>query len=288
MPKGRMPAAHFGARIAHVRAEVAPPSAFDRWHPEFMAAAASDDDSPFSIDVLDVIGENWDGTGMTAARMGGLLRMAGDRPVVVNINSPGGDVFEGLTIYNMLRAHSAQVTVRVLGLAASAASIIAMGGDRVEIAKAAFMMIHNTWVFAIGDRNELTTIAGQLAAFDEVMADLYAARTGLDAGRIATMMDRETWIAGKAAVADGWADDLLPADAVATNAAKASAGSQKRALAKFDAVAARAGLTRSEARGLRKEITGMPSAAEDGTPRAAEGLKALRASFKSFLGNTEI
>ncbi|MDQ7775267.1 MAG: Clp protease ClpP [Paracoccus aminovorans] len=158
-----MPVAHFGVRPDDVRAECAPPKAFEKWQPELRAKAeaAGADSGPFVIDVMDVIGESWDGYGITGRRVGALLRSAGDRDVVVNINSPGGDVFEGLAIYNMLRGHKGDVTVRIVGLAASAASVIAMAGDKIEIARAGFLMIHNTWVFAIGDRHDLSTVAGQ-------------------------------------------------------------------------------------------------------------------------------
>ena len=172
MAKNHMPVAHFGVRPDDVRAECAPPKAFEKWQPELRARAEAvgDDSGPFAIDVMDVIGDTWDGYGVTGRKVGALLRAAGEREVVVNINSPGGDVFEGLAIYNMLRGHKADVTVRIVGLAASAASVIAMAGDRVEIARAGFLMIHNTWVYAIGDRHDLATVAGQLGAFDEVMA----------------------------------------------------------------------------------------------------------------------
>ncbi|MFT2622165.1 head maturation protease, ClpP-related, partial [Escherichia coli] len=74
-------------------------------------------------------------------------------------NSPGGDMFEGLAIYNLLREHEGEVNVKVLGLAASAGSVIAMAGDTVQIARAGFLMIHNAWVVAMGNRNDLRELA---------------------------------------------------------------------------------------------------------------------------------
>ena len=104
--------------------------AIDRWKPEVHAAA--DDDN--SISIYDVIGEDfWTGEGVTVKRIDAALRKIGNRDVVVNINSPGGDVFEGIAIYNRLREHPAKVQVKVMGLAASAASIIAMAGDEIQI-----------------------------------------------------------------------------------------------------------------------------------------------------------
>ena len=288
MAKNHMPVAHFGVRPDDVRAECAPPKAFDKWQPELRAKAESAGDAgPFVIDVMDVIGESWDGYGITARRVGALLRNAGDRAIVVNINSPGGDVFEGLAIYNLLRGHAGEVTVRVVGLAASAASVIAMAGDRVEIARAGFLMIHNTWVFAIGDRHDLTTVAGQLGAFDEVMAELYALRTKMDVDEIGKLMDRETWISGRAAIDQGFADELLSADAIeASESAKAKAGEVK-AVSEFAFMARKAGYSRSQANALRNRLTSKPGAADDDMPRAVETMANLTGWAKSLTANKE-
>lgn len=85
------------------------------------------------------------GEGVTAKRISAALRAIGEQDIVVNLNSPGGDMFEGLAIYNLLRAHSGKVTVNILGIAASAASIIAMAGDEIKMGRGAFLMIHNCW-----------------------------------------------------------------------------------------------------------------------------------------------
>lgn len=286
MAKNHMPVAHFGVRPEDMRAECAPPKAFEKWQPEIGARAEADasEAGPFVIDIMDVIGETWDGYGITGRRIGALLRAAGDREVVVNINSPGGDVFEGLTIYNLLRGHKGEVTVRVVGLAASAASVIAMGGDRIEIARAGFLMIHNTWVFAIGDRHDLTTVADQLQAFDEVMADLYAQRSGIEAEKISTMMDRETWISGKTAIDQGFADELLPADQIAVSEKNREAAQGAKASIEFAFMARKAGYTRSAGIDLKNRLTAKPSAGEDGMPGAAESMAAFHRSVASFLG----
>lgn len=286
MAKNHMPVAHFGVRPDDVRAECAPPKAFEKWQPELRARAAAGDDAagPFVIDMMDVVGETWDGYGITARRVGALLRSAGDREVVVNINSPGGDVFEGLAIYNLLRGHKGDVTVRVVGLAASAASVIAMGGDRVEIARAGFLMIHNTWVYAVGDRNDLATVAGQLGAFDEVMAELYATRSGIDPAEIGKMMDRETWISGRAAIEQGFADELMAADQIEATAQAKAEAPQLQQMREVEAIMAQGGAPRAKRRTLIKALTAKPSAGDDGMPGAAASLAALSGSFKSFLG----
>ena len=188
--------------------------------------------------------------------------------VTVNINSPGGDMFEGLAIYNLLREYQGKVTVKVLGLAASAASIIAMAGDDIQIGRGAFLMIHNCWVVAIGNRHDFAAMVDYLEPFDNAMADIYAARSGLDSDAIKQMMDSETYIGGSDAIEKGLADGLLSSDSVTSDDESPAA-----ALRKLDSLLAKANTPRSERRKLLKALTGnTPGAVTDptGTPSAAE------------------
>lgn len=245
------------------------PGALDRWNVGVRAADGSSDNT---ISIYDVIGEDpWSGNGVTAKRIAAALRSIGGRDVVVNINSPGGDLFEGIAIYNILREHPHKVTVKVVSLAASAASIIAMAGDRIEVAKSGFLMIHNAWVLAIGNRHDLRDIADTLEPFDASIRGIYEARTGIADADLAQMMDRETWLTGSQAVDQGFADALLPADQV-TEDAKAAAGmAPVKALHKADVNLARAGMRRAERRDLIKQLTsGTPGAAASATPSAGD------------------
>jgi len=265
MSKRRLPAASIGAR-AGMRTEVMP-SALDRWAPDVRSAHQEEENT---ISVLDVIGQDWFGDGVTAKRVSAGLRSIGKQDVVVNINSPGGDYFEGLAIYNMLREHPAKVTVKVLGIAASAASVIAMAGDEIQIARAGFLMIHNTWVVAMGDRHQLREVADWLEPFDQSAIDIYAARTGMSEKDLGKMLDRETWIGGADAVDKGFADSLLPSDEVVPTKAKNSAARDVVAAHKLDALLARAGVSRSERRELLHALKGsMPGAAPTGMSGAA-------------------
>ncbi|GAB2913778.1 head maturation protease, ClpP-related [Paralcaligenes ginsengisoli] len=249
------------------------PRALERWNPGIHAAI--DDEN--TISVLDVIGvDYWTGDGVTAKRVAGALRTMGDKDVTVNVNSPGGDMFEGLAIYNLLREHKGKVTVKVLGIAASAASIIAMAGDEVQIARAGFLMIHNAWVVAAGNRNELREVADWLEPFDTAMADIYATRTGDSQEDMAALMDKESWIAGSAAIDQGFADALLSQDAVQTDASAKNAAFAAR---KFDIALAKSGMPRTERKQLLDEIkssvrdatgSGTPGATGRSTPRAAD------------------
>jgi len=258
MKNTKLPAAPDGRIALGVQTDLSP-RALSRYNPGLRAAADSEGDATISI--YDVIGvDYWSGEGMTAKRIAAALRAIGERDVTVNLNSPGGDLFEGLAIYNLLREHPGKVTVKVLALAASAASIIAMAGDTIQISRAGFLMIHNTWVVAVGNKNDLRDFADQLEPFDASMADIYAARTGIDAKKVAKMMDAETWIGGQAAIDDGFADELLPSDQVENKQARSDA----LAVRKIEA-ALRQTMPRSEAMRLISELkSGLSDSAGSG------------------------
>ncbi|HJQ55652.1 MAG TPA: head maturation protease, ClpP-related [Vineibacter sp.] len=269
MTKKTLPGAPEGRPCAGVTSQIQP-RAFDRWHSGVRAADKKDDER--SIGVYDVIGQDfWSGEGVTAKRVAAALRSMGKGDVTVNINSPGGDMFEGLAIYNLLREHDGEVTVKVLGLAASAASIIAMAGDKVQVARAGFLMVHNAWVLAVGNRNDLLEIADTLKPFDDAMASIYAARTGQEPKAMAKLMDAETWIGGEAAVEGGFADELLPSDQVEKGAGKASASAVRRIEAGLRA----SGMPKSEAMRLISELkssAGDPPGSGEGDPTGRVGL----------------
>ncbi|MGC0823063.1 head maturation protease, ClpP-related [Pantoea agglomerans] len=275
-----LPAAPEGRPFARENRDL-PSSAMDRWNGSIKAAKSDDN----SISVFDVIGADWYGDGVTASRIAAALRSIGGADVTVNINSPGGDMFEGLAIYNLLREYEGKVTVKVLGLAASAASIIAMAGDEVQIGRGAFLMIHNCWVYAMGNRHDLQQIAADMVPFDKAMNDIYGARTGLDAVTIDAMMDAETYIGGSDAVEKGFADRLLAADEIADGEDSPAA-----ALRKLDAMLAKTDAPRSERRKLLKALTGgkpgaaatpegMPGATDEINPENIAQLKNALAAF---------
>jgi len=246
-----------------VRSYIAP-AAFDRWDSSIRAAADEQDDR--TIGIYDVIGEDWwTGGGFTAKRMSAALRSLGKGPVTVAINSPGGDMFEGLAMYSMLREHPGEVTVKVMGIAASAASIVGMAGDKIQIARAGFLMIHNCWLLAAGNRHELREIADQLEPFDLAMADVYAARTGKDVKAMQKLMDRESYIGGSTAVSQGFADSLLDSDEIG----KADDGKNASAVRRMEAALRASGMPKSEAMRLIsqfKSSAGDPAGSGEGEP----------------------
>ncbi|MCY2240355.1 Clp protease ClpP [Klebsiella pneumoniae] len=266
MSKKQLPVAPAGRPCARVTCETLP-SALDRWDGGIKAATTDDN----TISVFDVIGQDYWGEGITAKRIAGALRAMNGADVTVNINSPGGDMFEGLAIYNLLREYEGHVTVKVLGIAASAASIIAMAGDDIQIGRGAFLMIHNCWLYAMGNRHNFAELAQSLEPFDTAMADIYAARSGLDIAAVQKLMDAESYIGGSDAVAKGLADSLLSADAVSDGDESPAA-----ALRKLDALLAKTNTPRSERRKLIKALTGNTPGAvtdPDGKPGAAEDIK---------------
>lgn len=253
-----LPAAMAGARVGGVRFDLSG-KALERWNPSVQAASTDDN----TISVFDVIGQDyWTGEGVTAKRIAAALRSIGERDVVVNINSPGGDMFEGLAIYNLLREHPGKVTVKVLGVAASAASIIAMAGDEVQVARAGFLMIHNAWVLAAGNRHDFRDFADYLEPFDASMADIYVARSGQDLATVQKMMDGETWIGGSAAIEQGFADVLLASDEVAEQADEKPAA---LAVRRIEAALRASGMPRTEAMRLISDFkAGLRDAVGDG------------------------
>ncbi|MFX4083661.1 head maturation protease, ClpP-related [Sphingobium yanoikuyae] len=238
-----------------------------------VSAAAGDT----TITILDVIGEDFWGDGVSPNRIYAALRSIGNQPVTVQINSPGGVFDDGLAIYNMLRMHPAKVTTQVIGMAASAASIIAMAGDEIQIAKAGHMMIHNTQWVAFGDRHAMLAAHDAMAKFDETLAGLYIDRTGLDEKDVRAIMDGETFMTGSEAVDRGFADGLLEADITHSDAA-----SNRSPLAEIEAALANGkALPRSERRRLIKNfVDSKPRAAGDdampGAGEEADGLAHLR------------
>lgn len=135
---------------------------------------------------------------------------ASDRDIVVWINSPGGDVIAGAQIYNVLLEYPDHVTVKIDGIAASAASVIAMIGDTIYMSPVS-MMIHNPMTVAIGDHVEMEKAKEMLASFKESIINAYEKKTGLSRQRLSELMDAETWMdVGKAMELD-FCDSVLTA-----------------------------------------------------------------------------
>lgn len=134
---------------------------------------------------------------------------AGNGNITVWVNSPGGDVFAAAQIYNMLRDYKGSVTVKIDGIAASAASVIAMAGDMVCVSPVAMMMIHNPATMAMGETKDMQKAIAMLNEVKESILNAYEFKTGLTRTRLSHMMDDETWFNAKKAVELGFADKIL-------------------------------------------------------------------------------
>ena len=129
------------------------------------------------------------------------------------INSPGGDCYAAAQIYNMLMEYKGNVAVKIDGIAASAASVVAMAGSTVEISPLGMLMIHNPMTVSIGDTHEMERTITFLAEIKESIINAYELKTGLSRAKISRLMDAETWMNAKKAVELGFADSVLYADA---------------------------------------------------------------------------
>lgn len=160
-----------------------------------------------TIQIFDQIGEDWyGGSGLSAKQFSDVLNEIGNGPLLIEINSPGGNVWDGLSIYNQLRGRKAPVTTRVVGIAASIASIIALAGDRVEMADAALMMIHDPSGMAAGTSEDMRKMADALDQHAEVLVGVYAKKTGKSPESIRAAMKAETWFTTAEALAFGLVD----------------------------------------------------------------------------------
>lgn len=155
--------------------------------------------------IYDIIGADGWGGGLSAKDFAQQLKALGDiEQISIRINSPGGNVFDGVAIYNILDNHPAKVITYIDGMALSAASVIALAGEEVHMAENAFFMIHNPWTMAIGDATELRKDADLLDKIRDSLLNTYVSKSMLDAETIQKMMDAETWFSAQEAFDAGF------------------------------------------------------------------------------------
>ncbi len=235
------------------------------------------------IEIYDEIGA----FGISAADIRNELRGAGD--IVLRINSPGGNVFDGLAAFNDLRDHPGKVRVEITGIAASAASLIAMAGDEIAIADNAFLMLHRAWAGTIGNESAHAEAASVLRQIDGALAKTYASRSGQPESAIKSMLNAETWLDADAAIEVGLADSKLEtADVIAkfdlsiyANAPAAFSGEIEQAdiqtIRDLESLLREAGMSRSQA----KALAARGYHGETENQREAEELAALAAHISA-------
>jgi ATP-dependent protease ClpP protease subunit len=159
----------------------------------------------------------WDDEVSPKTLMNDLKALGNVSRVTVRINSYGGDVFAAHAIFNILKQHAAEIVVRIDGIAASAATIVAMAGDRIVMPSNAMMMIHNPWTMAAGNSEDMRKTAEMLDQVKETIIAAYMTRSGLSRDELSDLMDDETWMMAAEAVEKGFADEVEGAVRVAAS-----------------------------------------------------------------------
>lgn len=239
----------------------------------FEIRAAKDDTNP-TISIFDYIGDYYEEGGVTDKRIAAALRSIGDQDIDVEINSPGGDYFQGVAIYNLLRRHPKAVNVQILGIAASAASVIAMAGDTISIAHNAEIMIHEASGIFIGTKSEMAVAVETLQHIDDAMVATYAARSGRPAEEFADMIaGKDVYFRGQEAIDAGLADSIMERDAQMPVYASSEFPKDKASLDRF---LAKQDMPRTERRDLYRAMsldTQNAARSDPATPRAGQDVE---------------
>lgn len=223
---------------------------------KFIAAAAAD--QPATLSIYDEIGF-W---GVQAKDFIGDLRAVTSKTINVEINSPGGDVFAGLAIYNALKSSGKEIVVKVMGVAASAASLIAMAGDKIVMPKNTFMMVHNPWSFAAGNADELRDTADTLDKIGASLQATYVARTGQTEDKIKELLSKDTWLTADESLALGFATEVT--DAVTASASFDMARADLPEAVRGVFLAAITTVTETETEVINKESTTVTTTETEG------------------------
>lgn len=221
-----------------------------------------------TISIFGYIGDDGEGGGITTARIAGALRSVAGKPITVEINSPGGNYFEGVAAYNLLRRHDAHVRVEVVGIAASAASVIAMAGDEIVIAPNAEIMIHEARGLFYGTKSEMRGAWETLAHIDTAMCETYSARSGRPVAEFEAMIaGQDVFLRGQEAIDAGLADGLMEREAQMP--VYATADDLPTDKASLDRFLAKHDVPRSARRDLYRAM-GTHNAADPATLRAGD------------------
>ncbi|MHB8110512.1 MAG: head maturation protease, ClpP-related [Syntrophorhabdaceae bacterium] len=169
----------------------------------YKVEALSDDEA--EVLIYDVIGWPFNDAGELVRALAELKQ----KTITVRINSPGGDVFDAMAIFNALQSHKSKIVTRIESLAASAASFIALAGKEVQAYQNAMVMIHNSWIYTAGNQYDLREMADILEKIDGNITDIYAANTSVGKREIKDMMKSVTWMTAKEAKEKGFIDTII-------------------------------------------------------------------------------
>ena len=193
--------------------------------PNKFNAVHNQETSTTEITIYGVIGDSWWEDSVSASQIDEALKSAGDNDIVINLNSPGGDAFDGISIYNRLDRHKGKVTVYVDGWACSAASIIAMAADELKMGTGSMMMIHEASTVVWGKKSDLSKEIELLSKLDDSIVDIYMTKAAAEREDIKQKLENETWFTAKEAIEMGFANSIEepPSSSDNTTTATASA-----------------------------------------------------------------
>lgn len=231
-------------------------------------------DAEAHIYVYDVIDAWW---GASAAALIEALQGAGDRAVHLHINSPGGDVFEARAMAAAIVAHPGKVTSHIDGLAASAATYLALAASEVRMSDGGLFMVHNSWTIAYGDKAELRGTADLLDKIDGTISADYARRTGAAADQVKAWMDAETWFTAAEAL------DAKFIDAIDANTKRAAGQAQAQAAANRWDLSAYANAPAALKVANKPTVKPLNSTEADYLSQTAAGLAAMVQQGKAFV-----
>jgi len=176
--------------------------------PQKFKAEHNDEEKVTIITIYGLIGDYWLEDSVSASDIDKAIKEAGDNDLIIYLNSPGGDAFDGITIYNRLKRHPGNVTVYVDGWACSAASVIAMAADKLIMGLGSMMMIHEATSFVWGTKRAMRKEADVLEELEEGIIDIYMTKAQATRDEIRQMVDAETWFSAQKAVEMGFADEV--------------------------------------------------------------------------------
>ncbi|WP_409297745.1 head maturation protease, ClpP-related [Peribacillus sp. SCS-26] len=186
--------------------------------PHKFSAIHNEESSTTEITVYGVIGDSWWEDSVSASDIDNALKQAGNNDILINLNSPGGDAFDGISIYNRLKRHTGKVKVHVDGWACSAASIIAMAADELIMGTGSMIMIHEGSTIAWGKKGDFLKTADMLSKLDDSIVDIYMTKATKERDEIVSLVENETWFTANEAIDIGFANQVQESTTSATAA----------------------------------------------------------------------
>lgn len=185
--------------------------------PHNFAVAHDEEKNESTLTIYGIIGDSWWDDSTSAIEVDNALKQVGSNDLVIHLNSPGGDAFDGIAIYNRLKKHDGKVTIHIDGWACSAASVIAMAADELIMGAGSMVMIHEASNVIWGTKNDFRKQADLLEKLEDGIIDIYMTKANVEREKIKTMVDDETWFSANEAVEIGFATSTATSTIVEDN-----------------------------------------------------------------------